>query len=575
MIVTQKYLSTCIIKKKYFFLKSGPNNKECYRIRGFLTQTKKARCLLVDKKCEYKDLFYKNDKSNILNRYKVDDIKNIYFYNLLHFNLLDVLNICKILLHMKSITLYKYNNNVSINIQQFIKDKNKIKEEKRKNSIWQNNSNDLINSLVIFFKKYFQRYKEEKDLFFKLASYQMEKKKKKKKKKAKNISENYVLASQNLMDENIDNKSVKKKGKTNYFKKYIIRGILENTNISIKKKSYVNNIKDKIFLFEFSVDNIEFSLECLYKKVRGIYLLYRNIMYIKINEHYKIPIAVLNIISNINVYYKVMKNYILVNSFFIKYYFKYYLNKVFNLNNMFVQGKKKKKKKEYIFKNMKDNLIYIRQIKKKTTMNNHPCNDKKKEIISTPYYSKGIINGMDFYNILHKNNIKIKRVKIYFNGKLFVSFPICLTYNINNYQFYLNNIKYININMNNLTTNELFIIKDIYLNNKIYFKNNAFCYLNNENIIMSNEMINIDLDYILLFYILYFNDNQNLYIPRVCNPAWPFYSMINENNLVLKKKTTKRIQKELTKKDQKNINSRNILKRVIYKADQNFVNFVF
>lgn len=152
-----------------------------------------------------------------------------------------------------------------------------------------------------------------------------------------------------------------------------------------------------------------------------------------------------------------------------------------------------------------------------------------------------------------------------------MSFPICLTYNINNYQFYLNNIKYFNIN--NFTTNELFILKDIYLNNKAYFMNNAFCYLNNENIIMSNEMLNIDLDYILLFYILYFNDNQNLYIPRVCNPAWPFYSMINRNNLVLKKTT--KIIKSVDKKESKNIKSRNILKRVIYKADQNFVNFVF
>ncbi|EUR74731.1 hypothetical protein PFBG_01563 [Plasmodium falciparum 7G8] len=513
MIVTQKYLTTCIIKKKYSFLKSGPNNKQCYRIRGFLTEPKKVRCSLLNKKYEDKDLFYKNDKNNVLNRYKVDDIKNIYFYNLLNFNLVDVLHICKILLHMKSITLYKYNNNMSINIQQSIKEKEKKKIEikKRKNVIWQNNSNYLINK----------------------------------------------------------NKSVEKKRKRNYFKKYIIRGILENMNICVKKRSYVNNMKDKFFLFEFRVDNIQFSLECLYKKVRGIYFLYRNIMYIKINEDYKIPIAVLNIISNINVYYKVMKNYILVNSFFIKYYFKYYLNKFFNLNKMFIQ-EKKKKRKEYMFKNIKDSIIYVKEIKK-TTMNNHLCDDKKKEIITPPCYAKDIINGTKFYNILIKNNIKIKRVKIYFNGKLFVSFPICLTYNINNYQFYLNNIKYFNIN--NFTTNELFILKDIYLNNKAYFMNNAFCYLNNENIIMSNEMLNIDLDYILLFYILYFNDNQNLYIPRVCNPAWPFYSMINRNNLVLKKTT--KIIKSVDKKESKNIKSRNILKRVIYKADQNFVNFVF
>ncbi|SOV74825.1 conserved Plasmodium protein, unknown function [Plasmodium sp. gorilla clade G3] len=569
MIVTQKYLTTCITKKKYFFLKYGQNNKQCYRIHGFLTEKKKVRCSLLDKKYEDKDLFHKNDKSNILNKYKVDDIKNIYFYNLLHFNLVDVLNTCKILLHMKSITLYKYNNNVSINIEQSIKEneKDKIKKKKRKKVIWQNNENYLINSLVMFFKKYLKRYKEEKDLFFKLASYQMEKKKKKK--KVQNISDNYVLASQILIDENIDNKCVEKKRKTNYFKKYIIRGILENRNISVKKGRYVNNIKDKFFLFEFRVDNIHFSLECLYKKVRGIYFLYRNIMYIKINEDYKIPIAVLNIISNINVYCKVMKNYILVNSFFIKYYFKYYLNKVFNLNQMFIQ-EKKKKRKEYIFKNMKDNLIYIREIKKRT-MNNHPCDDKKKEIISPLCYPKNIINGMEFYNILIKNNIKIKRVKIYFNGKLFVSFPICLTYNINNYQFYLNNIKYININ--NFTTNELFILKDIYLNNTVYFMNNVFCYLNNENIIMSNEKLNIDLDYILLFYILYFNDSQNLYIPRVCNPAWPFYSMINGNKLALKKTT--KTMKSVDKKESKNIKSMNILKRVIYKADQNFVNFVF
>ncbi|CAG25099.1 hypothetical protein CYL21_4296 [Plasmodium falciparum NF54] len=573
MIVTQKYLTTCIIKKKYSFLKSGPNNKQCYRIRGFLTEPKKVRCSLLNKKYEDKDLFYKNDKNNVLNRYKVDDIKNIYFYNLLNFNLVDVLHICKILLHMKSITLYKYNNNMSINIQQSIKEKEKKKIEikKRKNVIWQNNSNYLINSLVLFFKKYLKRYKEEKDLFFKLASYQMEKKEKKKKKKKKTQinSDNYVLTIKNLIDENIENKSVEKKRKRNYFKKYIIRGILENMNICVKKRSYVNNMKDKFFLFEFRVDNIQFSLECLYKKVRGIYFLYRNIMYIKINEDYKIPIAVLNIISNINVYYKVMKNYILVNSFFIKYYFKYYLNKFFNLNKMFIQ-EKKKKRKEYMFKNIKDSIIYVKEIKK-TTMNNHLCDDKKKEIITPPCYAKDIINGTKFYNILIKNNIKIKRVKIYFNGKLFVSFPICLTYNINNYQFYLNNIKYFNIN--NFTTNELFILKDIYLNNKAYFMNNAFCYLNNENIIMSNEMLNIDLDYILLFYILYFNDNQNLYIPRVCNPAWPFYSMINRNNLVLKKTT--KIIKSVDKKESKNIKSRNILKRVIYKADQNFVNFVF
>ncbi|CRG93864.1 conserved Plasmodium protein, unknown function [Plasmodium gallinaceum] len=514
MIYLQKSFVHCI-KKKTFFLKV----KKCYNILSIKEQPlKKNRNILLVQR-DYK----LNKKENVLCEFKIDNVKKIQFYNLFNFNLIDVLIIFKFLMQLKKIILYKYDNSISIKIKRQMIEKNY-----KYHVDWYNNIN-LLDDFIDFLNKYLLKKKDYKILFKKYIDDELNRKKKKK----NNII--YNTLSRNNNNDNIITKEKRKKKKIyKYLKRCVLKRIIKNISINIRNKNYTNNKNDKSFLINFYINDNHFCISSFYKKIKGIYYTYRSVVYYKENYIKKV-VAIINLISYNKSYYEIKKNYIIINSFYIKYYVKNILNKFFSLHEEFLKKK---------FKGLKKNFIYVSPIRK--YVNNY-C-----EKIQMNYLEKNIENNNTINTNIYRsfnNIIKIKTMTIYLNGKYFKSFPIILIYNINNNNFYLNNFFYFNIAKYDI--NNLCILKEIYLNNLTSFQNNKFYYIDDQNIILNNDNINIDINYIYLFYFLYFNE-ENLFLPDKINPTFCFYSLTNR-----KKKNSK------------------IIKKIIYKSDKNFINFVF
>ncbi|CRH00850.1 conserved Plasmodium protein, unknown function [Plasmodium relictum] len=515
MIYLEKYFSQCI-KKKVFFLRI----KKCNNILSKKQLLKKTKYISLVK---YKCKLY--NTTNVLCELKIDNAKKIQFCNLFNFKLVDILTIFKILMKLKKIVLYKYNNSISIKVKRRRTEKNC-----KYNLSWYNNI-ILFDDFILFLNKYLRRNKKYKLLFRRFIDTELIKKKN----KINNVIYN-ILNGNYINDNKLTTDEKKKKNKIyKYLKRCALKRILRSININIKNKSYANNLNEKNFLIKFYVNNNLFHISSFYKRIKGIYYIYRSVVYIKKNNIKK-DIAIINLISDDKSYYEVKKSCIIVNTFYIKYFIKYNLNKIFVLHEEFLKKK---------FKTLKKNFIHVSPIS--NYFNNYCGKLQMNYFLIKTIENKNIINTNQFRSI--DNNIKIKIFKIYLNGKYFKSFPISLTYNINNKKFYLNNFFYFDIVKYNI--NNLCIFKDIYLNNLTFFQNNQFYYIDDQNIILNNDNIYIDINYILLFYFLYFN-KENLYLPKIINPTFCFYSLLYK-----KKENSK------------------IIRKIIYKADKNFVNFVF
>ncbi|SBT79639.1 conserved Plasmodium protein, unknown function [Plasmodium malariae] len=494
---------------------------------------KNEKCLLLDKKTPDK-----------LNEYKVDTKKKIFIHNLFNYSLVDMLTILKLLLQMEKIVLYKHSNNISV----------KIKDTKKKNIDYKS----LIFDYTLFFKEYLLRNKHEKDMLFNMHEYfDLYNRGKLKDKTTKRRQCSNPIFSHNISS-SVPNKKVYLSNKNNASFthdikkkktcsiKFILKRIIKKLGICIKDKCYINNVKGKELIFKFYVNNKKFYIFSFYKKIKGIYHLYRNILYVKGNNNINKEIAIINLILLNRRYYDRKKNSHIVNSLYIKYYIKYDVNKLFHIPDELIKNSRKTLEV--------NNFIYLSQVGK--------CFDEKTDR-SDFCLSKNVVNldesankntiKKSIHRHTHNNNIRIKLIKIYFNGKLFVSMPIVLIYNVIKNVFFMNNIFYFDIMNINLTN--LYALKDIYFNNKLFFQNNNFIYLNNQNIILNSDELKVDLNYILLFYFLYFNKKENLRVPEQINPNFYFYfySLLRNKD----KENSKRI------------------KKIVYREDKNILNFVF
>ncbi|SBT37656.1 conserved Plasmodium protein, unknown function [Plasmodium ovale wallikeri] len=588
MFFLEKYLILCSKKKRPFFIEANQygHDKTFYISRSKLLKKRNKNSYAI--KNEKSVLPHRNRKNaSVLCEYIVDTEKKILFSNLFHLDLTDVLNIFKILLILRKITLYKNGNIISI----------KINEIKKENSA---HYDKTIHDYVAFLAKYFSRNKGkvEEDNFQKRFMYpELKKGKKQEKEKKENDritkhEESYTkicesertLTSRggdllenghitNYLQDRRKKKNNKKNSKLS--SRYtILKRTIKKLYINIKEKCYINNMKDKTILFIFYVNDKKFIISSLYKKIKGIYYLYRNTLYISINNNIKREIAIINLISDNKSYYEKKKNAITVHSFYIKYYVKYHLERLFRPYSELRKNRRtqmdvlsivrvaqtggcldgsneNEKFNFFLSENVPYGCAYCnacRMIEEDTV------NDRGTATSGDTAPNGGAITGgigTTPHGCAESDNVNIKVVNIYMNGKFFMSLPMTLTYNVDRQFFYLNNYPYVDITKYGIMN--LCALTDIYFNNFSFFQNKSFRYLNNQNIILNSDKLNFDINYILLFYFLYFNKKEKLCPPEKIKTIFFFNSMLQE-------------------KKEKNFK---VIKKIVHRADKNIVNFVF
>ncbi|CAD2108727.1 conserved Plasmodium protein, unknown function [Plasmodium vinckei] len=558
------FLDECYVlclKKKYNFLLKENNTIYHHKQRAC---TNKSYLSLKKHKKNY---YCKNEKKRLIlynkegpkDEYKVDIEKKILGHNLFNFSLEDILTIFKLLLYLKKIILYRHNNNISI----------QIKEPLREDG---NSYRDTIYEYGLFLKKYLSKNKNERNTFFNIFDTKLIKtgdiccvtvekneqtcnnlcQTKKQQAQAITLDSNDQLGN-NGIDYFIKNGGDMKEDKTSISN--IIRTlkkIIKKLHIDIKEERYINNINDKTILIVFYVNGKKFIISCCYKKIDRTYYLYKNTVYVEVCDIIKKDIAIINLISNNRLFCDFDKDKISVNPFYIKYYVKYYLNTLFHIGPKLVINNYSR----MIYNNK---FPYISQIGNshnnidKNIMRPVFLNDKNSIDINQTqnYENKHNDTIRNYEHIKKKNKINIKAIRIYVNGKYYVSIPMFLIYNVIKKKIYINNILYIDNTKHNLE--DICTLMDIYFNNINFFQSNNFIYLNNTNVILNSDQLNFDLNYILLFYFAYFNNKKKLHTPKEINPLFPFSNIMH---------------------NKKGSNSK-VIKKVVYKADSNFVNFVY
>ncbi|GAW81744.1 hypothetical protein, conserved [Plasmodium gonderi] len=549
MISIKKYLVFCEKKKSTFILSvigkcnnshMTSNYISCtfdIKQRKFGEKKKQTNCFLVKNK---ESLSLNNKTPRVLCEFNVDADKKILFQNLLNFNLEDILTIFKLLLQLKKIILNKYNNNISL----------KIKEVNKKSNYYKR----TIRAYIPFFKKYLARNKYDEDrllnLFGNLEFVPQAKKIDNTTNYDKTRSSD--ISTEYFMRDRVEVRSTYERRKQKYTIAYILKKIIHKLNLEIKAKCYENNVRDKSFLFKFFVNKKNFHILSFYKKIKGDYYLFRNVMYVHLNRKLVKDVAVVNLISNNKSYFKIKKNCIQLNPFYVKYYYKYHLHKFLHLCEDLNQKGYKKLSKENIRHLSKIGVYSI------THEQRVQCKYSRDENSPVPCYGTSQ-DEADNKNSLKKNasthlqsdDINIKVVNIFLNGKFSFALPLVLTYNINKKNFYLNNLFYLDSIKYDLTSISHF--RDIYFNNIVFFQRKNFIYLNNENIILNSDNLHFDLNYVLLFYFLNFNERENLCIRPHINPTFCFYPPISR----------------------KNSENSKIIKRIVYRPEKNVLNFVF
>ncbi|VTZ69264.1 conserved Plasmodium protein, unknown function [Plasmodium chabaudi chabaudi] len=546
------FLDECYVlclKKKYNFLLKENNTIYHQRQREC---TNKSYLSLKKHKKNY---YCKNEKKRLIlynkegpkDEYKVDIEKKILGHNLFNFSLEDILTIFKLLLYLKKIILYRHNNNISI----------QIKEPLREDD---SSYHDTIYEYGLFLKKYLSKNKNERNTFFNIFDTKLI--------KTGDICCDAVEKNQQAQTVTLGSNDQLENNDTDYFMEKgrdmkedktnisniirIFKKIIKKLHIDLKEERYINKINDKTILIVFYVNGKKFGISCCYKKIDGTYYLYKNTVYVEVCDTIKKDIAIINLISNNRLFCDFSKDKISVNPFYIKYYVKYYLNTLFHISPKLVIN-------NYSSMIYNNKFPYISQIGNphnnldKNTMHTFFLNDKNSIDIKQAQNCENKHNDAirNYEHIKKKNKINVKVIRIYMNGKYYVSIPMCLIYNVIKKKFYINNILYIDNTKHNLE--DICTLMGIYFNNINFFQNNNFIYLNNTNIILNSDQLNFDLNYILLFYFAYFNNKKKLHTPKEINPLFPFYNIMHN----------------------KKGNNSKIIKKVVYRSDSNFVNFVY
>ncbi|GAB67272.1 hypothetical protein PCYB_112930, partial [Plasmodium cynomolgi strain B] len=357
--------------------------------------------------------------------------------------------------------------------------------------------------------------------------------------------------------------------------------VLCEFNVDAEKKIYFHNLFNfnlidvltifklllqlrKVTLYKHN-DNISFAVREIkkgdnsYKSTIRTYLLFLK-KYLLRNEHgedalldhLKKDIAVMSLVSTNKSFIKIEKSKIAVDPFYVKYYYKYHLNKLLCLSEeLFLSGGKPIKE---------GNLIHLSQMETCTGRGEERGQGEFSSQENIPIWSRQTIpNEADNKHSiktnpvtrLKKDGINIKVINVYLNGKFSVALPLVLTYNINKDIFYLNDLFY--LDGSKYDVGSILTRREIYFNNLSFFQWKNFSYLNNENIILNSDNLHFDLNYILLFYHLYFNEGEKLCIRRHINPTFYFYPPVGSK----KGANPKRVE------------------RIVYRADKKVLNFVF
>ncbi|EUD68600.1 hypothetical protein C922_00999 [Plasmodium inui San Antonio 1] len=513
-------------------------NTSYTRRSNFFREQKKKKKNLIQNGMS---LSLSSKKPSVLCAFNVDEEKKIFFHNLLNFRLVDVLTIFKLLLQLRKVTLYKHTDNISFTVREMKKGNNSYKS--------------TIRTYLLFLKKYLSRNEYGEDALLELFRHlQFEKQ------TEKQID---VTTSYDGMDsEDIPTDGYARKGaeahrtwgvnKKEYTVMYMLKKIIRNLNVDIRQKGYINNVRDKSFLFKFLVNKKKFRILSFYKKIKGVYYLCRNIMYMQIRSHLQKDIAVMSLVSTNKSFLEIEKSKITVDPFYVKYYYKYHLNKLLCLSEQLFLSRGNPIKE--------GNFIHLSQMEMCTDRSEERGKSEFSSQDNIPIWSgQAIPNEADNKNSIKRNaatrlkkyGINIKVINVYLNGKFSVALPLVLTYNINNDIFYLNDLFYLDGTKYDLGS--ILTRREIYFNNLSLFQWKNFSYLNNENIILNSDNLHFDLNYVLLFYHLYFNKGGKLCIRRHINPTFSFYPPLGSK----KGANPKRVE------------------RIVYRSDKNVLNFVF
>ncbi|ANQ08995.1 Uncharacterized protein PCOAH_00033970 [Plasmodium coatneyi] len=551
MISLKKHPVWCEKKKFSFFLsevinkynssngRSERNNNTSYSTRSsFLREQKKKKKNFIQ---NGRRLSLNSKTPSVLCEFNVDAEKKIYFQNLFNFSLIDLLNIFKLLLQLRKVTLYKHNDNISFTVRGMKKGDNSYKS--------------TIRTYLLFLKKYLSRNEHGEDELLELfRRLQFEKQTE----KQIDVRTSYGgTGSEDIPTDGYAGKGAEAYPTWGLDKKqwtlmYILKKIMRKLNVDIRQKGYINNVRDKSFLFKFLVNKKKFRILSFYKKIKGVYYLCRNVMYVQVNSHLQKDIAVMNLVSANKSFLEIGKSKIAVDPFYIKYYYKYHLNKLLRLSEqLFFTGGKLIDQ---------GNLIHLSKIEMCTGKSEERGQDELSSQENIPIWSHQTIpseannkdsSKNDRMARLKKDGINIKVINVYLNGKFSSTLPLVLTYNINKDIFYLNELLY--LDGSKYDVRSILTRREIYFNNLSFFQSKNFSYLNNENIILNSDKLHFDLNYVLLFYHLYFNEREKLCIRPHINPTFYFYPRGGSK----KGANQKRVE------------------RIVYRADKNVLNFVF
>ncbi|KJP85834.1 hypothetical protein AK88_04541 [Plasmodium fragile] len=551
MISLKKHPVLCEKKKCAFLLSvviskynnssgsSESNNNTSYATQSHFVREQKKKKKFIQ---NGRNLLLNSKTPSVLCEFNVEAEKKIYFHNLFNLSLVDVLTIFKLLLQLRKITLYKYNNNISFTA--------------RGGKNGDNSYKSTIHTYLLFLKTYLSRNEHGEDALLEVfRRLQFEKKTE----KQIDVTANYDgRCSEGITTDGYVRNGTEAHPKLGANKEkctvmYILKKVIRKLNVDIREKGYINNVRDKSFLFKFLVNKKKFRILSFYKKIKGVYYLYRNVMYMQVNRHLQKDIALISLVSTNKSFLEIEKNKISVDPFYVKYYYKYHMNKLLRLSEqLFLLGRKPIEE---------SNLIHLSQMK--------ACNGIHEELRPRQFSSQEnnriwsrqfIPNETDNKNGIQQNSvtrlkrkdgINIKVINVYLNGKFSVALPLVLTYNINKDIFYLNDLFYLDGSKYDVSS--ILTRREIYFNNLSFFECKNFSYLNNENIILNSDNLHFDLNYVLLFYYLYFNEGKKLCIRRHINPTFYCYHPVGSQ----KGENKKRVQ------------------RIVYRADKNILNFVF
>ncbi|CAG9477768.1 conserved Plasmodium protein, unknown function [Plasmodium vivax] len=500
------------------------SNTSCATRSNFLREQKKKKKNLIK---NGRSSSLSSKMPSVLCQFNVDAEKRIFFHTLFNFSLVDVLTIFKLLLQLRKITLYKHNGNILFTVRETKKGDDSYKS--------------AIRTYLLFLKKYLSRNEHAEDALLQLfRGLQFEKQ------TERQIDATTIYDGRGSEDIPTDGYARKGANKKKLTVRYILKKIIRKLNVDIRQKGYINNVRDKSFLFKFLVNKKKFRILSFYKKIKGVYYLCRNVMYVQVNSHLQKDIAVMSLVSTNKSFFKIEKSRIAVDPFYVKYYYKYHLNKLLSLSErLFLSG---------------GNLIHLSQIKTCIGKSEERGQGEISSQENTPIWStrtipneaenKNSIKTNPVITRLKKEGINIKVINVHLNGKFSVAMPLVLTYNINKDIFYLNDLFY--VDGSKYDVGSIITRREIYFNNLSFFQGKNFSYLNNENIILNSDHLHFDLNYVLLFYHLYFNEGENLYIRRYINPTFCFYPPVGSKE---------------------GVNSRRV-ERVVYRADKNVLNFV-